>query len=45
MIGSTPKKPKKPYAAPRLIRHGKFRDIVQGVGGTRSEAGPRKSKI
>lgn len=35
----TPQKTKKPYAPPRLIRHGKFKDIVQGAGGNRSDPG------
>lgn len=37
---------KKQYAPPRLIRHGRFADIVQGKGGVKAEpggkaAGPR----
>ena len=39
---ATPRAPvhrKKPYAPPRLTQHGKFKDIVQGGGGTRNEPG------
>ena len=28
---------KKAYAAPRLTRFGKFKEIVQGVGGNKNE--------
>jgi len=42
----TPQKPKKPYAPPRLIRHGKFKDIVQGAGGSKNEpAGGNRSRV
>ena len=34
---STPRK--KPYVPPRLTTYGKFKDIVQGGGGTRNEPG------
>lgn len=30
---------KKPYAPPRLTRHGKFKDIVQGAGGNKHDPG------
>ena len=30
---------KKPYAPPRLTPYGKFKDIVQGGGGTKNEPG------
>ena len=28
---------KKPYVAPRLTKYGKFKDIVQGTGGAKSD--------
>ena len=34
-----PVAPKKPYVPPRLTNYGKFKDIVQGGGGTRNEPG------
>jgi hypothetical protein len=34
-----PESPRKTYGPPRLTRYGKFREIVQGGGGTRNEPG------
>jgi hypothetical protein len=41
MKAATPKQAvtKKPYSAPRLTTHGKFKDIVQGVGGAKADGG------
>lgn len=32
-----PSPPKKPYVPPRLTVHGRFKDIVQGARGTKSD--------
>ena len=34
-----PQTRKKPYVPPRLTRHGKFKDIVQGAGGNKQDPG------
>jgi len=34
-----PRVGKKPYAPPRLVRHGRFTDIVKGKGGIKTEPG------
>ena len=37
--------PKKPYTRPALSSYGKFKDIVQGVGGVRGDQGANKSRV
>jgi hypothetical protein len=37
---SKPDSRKKPYSPPRLTSFGKFKDIVQGTGGTLADKGP-----
>jgi hypothetical protein len=34
-----PRSRKKPYVPPRLTRYGKFKDIVQGDGGSKQDPG------
>jgi hypothetical protein len=39
---SKPSAPRKPYTSPRLVSYGHVKDIIQGGGGKKSDAGAAK---